>query len=219
MYEQVASQHDKIDDFRGKLLAVLPAITGLSLFGLGKTDMNCALFPAIGIVGVFASVGLFVHELRGITECYRLIGNGFKLERKLATPEDDYGQCGPFSTKYLRGFNGIVSRETAAILVYPATIAAWALVATANWSCAASSSNPPSTPTVMLNSWRDAVAPVLVFLGAALISEGYLVWNSYEVTGCSRIVAACSGIAAGTRSFFQKIKSSLGSRTPAHSKH
>jgi len=37
MYQQVAAQHDKIDDFRGKLLAALPAITGLALF----SEANC----------------------------------------------------------------------------------------------------------------------------------------------------------------------------------
>jgi hypothetical protein len=34
MYGQVAAQHDKIDDFRAKLLALVPAATGIGLFTL-----------------------------------------------------------------------------------------------------------------------------------------------------------------------------------------
>jgi hypothetical protein len=64
IYQQVSAQHDKIDDFRGKLLAALPAITGLGLFFGGKLPDSCDHYLlAIGIFGVFASAGLFVHEL------------------------------------------------------------------------------------------------------------------------------------------------------------
>ena len=32
MYKEVAAQHDKIDDFRAKLLGFLPIVTGVGLF-------------------------------------------------------------------------------------------------------------------------------------------------------------------------------------------
>jgi hypothetical protein len=172
MYQQVAAQHDKIDDFRGKLLAVLPAITGLALFFGGRlpASPDHYLLEAIGIFGALASVGLFVHELRGISECYMLIGIGASLERKLTKAEGDDARYGPFSTRYSRGFNGPVSRESAAIIVYPATIAAWIFIAI-------------SQP--VMNLWHliaACVAPVTVFILIALVSEKWLVSNSHKVT-------------------------------------
>src|SRR5262245_43273359 len=79
MYEQVAKQHDRIEDFRAKLLGFLPFVTGIGLFALvGKSPPDTAaasasVFLAIGIFGAIASIGLFVHELRGIINCYMLV--------------------------------------------------------------------------------------------------------------------------------------------------
>ena len=83
MYEQVAKQQDRIDDFRAKLLGFLPFVTGIGLFalvGMSPTafvDSNF-LVMTIGIFGAIASIGLFVHELRGIINCYMLIRNRWR---------------------------------------------------------------------------------------------------------------------------------------------
>jgi hypothetical protein len=124
MYKEVAAQHNKIDDFRAKLLGFLPVVTGAGLFAVLEKDppSTChfgAFTTIIGIVGALSSVGLFVHELRGITDCYMLIGIGNKLEHKLTTD----ARWGPFSSR--QGCRGLVSREAAALFVYPTTIAAW----------------------------------------------------------------------------------------------
>ena len=127
------------------------------------------LLAAIGIFGALASVGLFVHELRGISECYALIGIGSSLERMLAKAEEDDARYGPFSAQYSRGFNGPISRETAAIIVYPATIAAWIFVAI-------------SQPAMKL--WQliaACVVPLGVFILIALVSEKWLVSISHKV--------------------------------------
>src|SRR5215471_2877282 len=99
MYQQVAAQHDKIDDFRSKLLAALPAIAGLSFFfGPGKsTDLNPELFPIIGMLGAFVSMGLLVHEIRGIIECYMLWAVGAELELRITNAQNDDARYGPFS--------------------------------------------------------------------------------------------------------------------------
>jgi hypothetical protein len=139
MYDKVTTQHDKIDDFRAKLLGFLPIVTGIGLFALAKDlpkDENLPsgmveLLPAIGLFGALASLGLFVHELRGITECYMLIELGRVLERRLAGAElaQEKEPPGAFAGRRSWGFSGLVSRETAALIVYPATIAAWVFVA------------------------------------------------------------------------------------------
>jgi hypothetical protein len=152
MYDKVATQHDKIDDFRAKLLALLPIATGIGLFALVKDAPNdIGFFLPIGIFGAIASFGLFVHELRGITECYMLIELGAALENKL-TPKMKLR--GAFSGRSSWGFAWYVipswyviprmkivphnktnvsrtnvSRETAALIVYPTVIAAWVFLA------------------------------------------------------------------------------------------
>jgi hypothetical protein len=145
MYDKVATQHDRIDDFRAKLLALLPIATGIGLFALVKDapTRDVGFFLAIGIFGAISSVGLFVHELRGITECYMLIELGAALEEKLTQKKQKKMKLpGAFSGRSSWGFawyvmpNGtakknktIVNRETAALIIYPTVIAAWVFVA------------------------------------------------------------------------------------------
>jgi hypothetical protein len=125
MYEQVAKQHDRIDDFRAKLLGFLPFVTGIGLFALvGKdfphpapgqdvtlsratpsaasehllavVDLNF-LVMAIGIFGAIASIGLFAHELRGIINCYMLVRIGRELEKLMNEEKQDVAYVfGPF---------------------------------------------------------------------------------------------------------------------------
>ena len=98
-----------------------------------------------------------------------LIAIGDSLERKLTQAEEDDARYGPFSTRYSRGFNGFISRETAAIIVYPATIAAWMFVAI----------QKPGT-----NLWyliAACVAPVTVSILIAWVSEKWLVSYSHKV--------------------------------------
>jgi hypothetical protein len=90
---------------------------------------DVGFFPAIGLFGALSSIGLFVHELRGITECYMLIEIGKVLEHKLAKPTEGKSPPGTFSGRSWWGFHGLVSRETAALIIYPATIATWMCVA------------------------------------------------------------------------------------------
>jgi hypothetical protein len=168
MYQQVAAQHDRIDDFRAKLLGLLPAVTGLGLLvtiGEKKPDsLNSDFLAAIGIFGALASIGLLVHELRSISRCYMLISIGFVLEHRLTKTGDDDARFGSFSSRLAWGFGGPVSRENAALIVYPASIAAWGFVAA--W------------PT--LDSWSLAV-PVFLFFLAAIVGHRWLAWDRRRV--------------------------------------
>jgi hypothetical protein len=133
MYQQVGAQHDKIDDFRAKLLALLPVVTGIGLFAVLEKDpqvgaCHFSALTTIGIVGALSSIGLFVHELRGITDCYMLIAIGTALERKLTKANTDT-KWGPFSSRHWTGCRGLVNREIAALIVYPTTIDTWVFIA------------------------------------------------------------------------------------------
>lgn len=172
IYKQVAIQHDRIDDFRAKLLGFLPAVTGVGLFALVKTEATDPEFlVAIGLFGALAAMGLFVHELRGITDCYMLIAIGHKLEESLANKAD--AKFGPFTTRFrLKGwYEWFVSRETAACIVYPATITAWAVLGA--WGV-------QELRPGALGS-RVPVLAVVLFIGAALIAEFMLHWSFYKI--------------------------------------
>ena len=69
-YDQTCQRHRAIDDFRGKLLALLPIASGAAgLLLLSKSDSALTYLPVIGIYGCAVTAGLFVYELRGVHEC------------------------------------------------------------------------------------------------------------------------------------------------------
>jgi hypothetical protein len=161
LYKEVAAQHGKIDDFRATLLGYLPVVTGI---GLAVLNVNLAgvggYSTFIGILGVLSSAGLFVHELRGIIDCCLLIAIGCKLEHKLIRAKTDVKaevRWGPFSSKLWWGFGDYVSRETAALIIYPTAIATWAFVAIG-----------------AKNKYWSSVIAFFVFIVAFLIAERFL---------------------------------------------
>jgi hypothetical protein len=173
MYKQVGVQHDRIDDFRAKLLGFLPVVTGVGLFALVQKEPpnDPGFLVAIGIFGALASIGLFVHELRGITDCYMLTSIGHKLEESLAKEGD--AKYGPFTSRLkLKGwYEWWVSRETAACIVYPATITAWAVLAA--W--AVEELHPGALGP------RLPMLALVLFIGAALIAYLMLHWSFCEI--------------------------------------
>lgn len=170
MYQRVAAQHDQIADFRAKLLAALPAVTALGVFAThykNSGSFEPAAFGALGILGSLASIGLFVHELRGIAECYMLIAIGALLERKLTNGEDGDLRSSPFSSRLRWGFGRGVSRETAALIIYPVTIAAWVFVA---------------ARPMQERLWPSFVAALIVGVLAMVIGEACLLRDCRRVT-------------------------------------
>jgi hypothetical protein len=124
-YEEVCKSYHAIAEFRGKLLALLPIVsgTGISLL-LYKTNepLDTTHLFAVGVFGALVTVGLFFYELRGIQRCKSLIRIGRKLEEELLH------QFGQFTDRPPRGLNFIGS-ETAAWIIYPTMLLAWLYVA------------------------------------------------------------------------------------------
>jgi hypothetical protein len=87
---------------------------------------------AIGLFGFLVTLGLFLHELRGIEECGDLMRLGRALEEKMGLPkgqfsrEDDYyhGQSG-----YRTFMNNLKGPVGAAWIIYPSVCIAWLFVA------------------------------------------------------------------------------------------
>jgi hypothetical protein len=136
-YREVCANHRAITDFRGKLLTLLPLVSGAGIYVLiPKQSDPHALDPkyliAIGVFGFLVTLGLFLHELRGIQECGQLIGVGRSLEETMGLPEgqfvqeDNYYHKQSGLTCFVNNFKGPVG---AAWIIYPSVSLAWLFVA------------------------------------------------------------------------------------------
>jgi Na+/H+ antiporter NhaD/arsenite permease-like protein len=127
-YEQLCSSYRAIDDFRAKLLALLPLATGGGIFllvGDKKTAVAIEPYlPAIGLFGFVVTLGLFFFELHGIWKCAHLIRAGTELEENLCIEEKE----GQFIGRPL-GIFGFINEPFAAGIIYPAVLAAWIFLA------------------------------------------------------------------------------------------
>jgi hypothetical protein len=123
-------RYHAVDDFRMKLLGLLPVATGTGVFLLlnsnaellgddGGQVSNALL--AIGIVGFLFTLGLFAYELFGIKKCHYLIVAGQQLEVGMRLP-------GQFRTRP-RELAGFINEPFASAIIYPACMAAWAFLA------------------------------------------------------------------------------------------
>lgn len=129
-YDQICSGYQAIDDFRAKLLALLPLASGTGIFLLLSDTFTQSQGPAllpqfllpIGVFGFAVTLGLYCYELRGIQYCTHLIAAGRNLEQQLQV-------AGRFSTRPTRHVAGWISELSAAHLIYPAVLAAWIFVA------------------------------------------------------------------------------------------
>src|SRR5687768_16392561 len=87
VYEQLCSSYRAIDDFRSKLLALLPLATGGGIFLLASDKAKADVIPPylkpIGVFGLVVTLGLFLYELHGILTCTRLIEVGASIEESL----------------------------------------------------------------------------------------------------------------------------------------
>jgi hypothetical protein len=150
LYTQVCESYRAIDDFRMKLLGLLPVATGagvLVLLNSGKVDLNASgstleriqqVLAGVAIFGVAITLGLFAYELHGIKKCGRLIKIGARIERDMGSAGRFYGQ---FATRPHR-VAGFIDVPFASSVVYPAAVAIWVfvgVVSLSGWAAVAAS--------------------------------------------------------------------------------
>jgi hypothetical protein len=122
VYQQLCDSYHKIDDFRAKLLALLPFASAAGLFLLlndklpSPAAMRAAgpFFVPIGIFGVVVTLGLFAYEIYGIQKCGELIDTGIRLETEMKVR-------GQFTSRP----NRVINEVFAAAVIYPAVLAGW----------------------------------------------------------------------------------------------
>ena len=135
-YQEVCANHRAITDFRGKLLTLLPLVSGAGIYVLipkqSPNDLDSKYLVAIGVFGILVTLGLFLHELQGIHECGGLITLGRSLDEKMGLPKgqffllDDYFHPKSRLKRFVNNFKGPVG---AAYIIYPSVGFAWLFVA------------------------------------------------------------------------------------------
>jgi hypothetical protein len=152
LYDKVCGQHDEISDFRAKLLALLPIVSGAGIFLLiQKSGIPSELFPhllAIGLFGIVVAMGLFVFELQGIQHCHVLIYTAEKLEKELSNTFKGAFRCKPRPTCRM----GV---PVAARMIYSAVIGAWAYIAALGYTSTTGDSVSPTPFNVRVGQAVD----------------------------------------------------------------
>jgi hypothetical protein len=90
LYQEICKSIHDIDDFRMKLLGLLPLTSLVGIFALGNNSLfatqSTEAKHLIGFISIFAAcltLSLFIYEIRGILRCSDLIRRGAEIENVL----------------------------------------------------------------------------------------------------------------------------------------
>jgi hypothetical protein len=130
-YSAVCDAYHKIDDFRAKLLALLPLASGTGVFLLLNTEgrptpENKPIYVALGLLGFLTTLGLFVYELGGVSRCHRFIQAGRALESELKLLSDDGRRLAVFGALPTGLLGWLRGQAVAAWIIYPTVLGGWA---------------------------------------------------------------------------------------------
>jgi hypothetical protein len=128
VYRELCTSYHNVDDFRMKLLGLLPLATGTGVILLSdaltdekKREFAKQFTRPIGAFGFVITLGLLCYELYGIKKCHRLIQAGKGIEGAL-------GVQGQFTNRPREVF-GAINEPFAAGVIYPAVLAVWVYLA------------------------------------------------------------------------------------------
>ena len=123
-YKELCNSYHAIDDFRAKLLALLPFATGVgAVFLLGNIEpVNEKYLEPLGIFGFVVTLGLFAYEIFGIYKCHALIKSGKFIETIQLKVNGQFKTRPP-------GVLGFIDEPFAGGIIYPAVLASWLYIA------------------------------------------------------------------------------------------
>jgi hypothetical protein len=130
-YDQTSQLLRTLMDVRFKLLAFVPTVSGAAVAILG-TPRPAAELVGVGLLGLVATLGIFVYELRNSQLFDSLVHRAGELERQLSLTSvlGSHGAGGlfserpPHSVRFAR-FLPPVGHDRGLSLVYAAAIAGW----------------------------------------------------------------------------------------------
>ena len=134
MYTELAKAHQATIDFRQKLLAALPVLSGggiaLLLVNTEAGGLEPWMLVFLGAFGVAVTIGLFMYEARNIQECGALIERGAALEALAGAPTGQF-MFRPPSLAMRKAIGvgsvkkGKISIQNASRVVYSTVLLAW----------------------------------------------------------------------------------------------
>jgi hypothetical protein len=137
VYQEICKSHQAIDEFRMKLLGLLPltSLTGIfllskadSLFSMSGTNPN-KLIAFIGIFAATFTLALFLYEIRGILRCHDLIHKGSDIEVSLKVV-GQFCVCKEEHESVKKNKrHAVFNAKLAACVVYSVVFTAWLFLA------------------------------------------------------------------------------------------
>jgi hypothetical protein len=125
-YKEVGESFRQLDDFRAKLLGLLPLASGAGIFVVLKD--GAGTMPAtLGMLGAAATLGLWIHECRTIIRCKALIDSGQELEKALQL-QPDQSLFQKYPRDRFKRFYPFISTGVASTIVYGSVFLAWLYV-------------------------------------------------------------------------------------------
>ncbi|MGH9908749.1 MAG: hypothetical protein ACRD8U_24590 [Pyrinomonadaceae bacterium] len=140
-YQELCKSYHSIDDFRMKLLGLLPLTSLVGIFGLGNdvllTQENPISRHLITFVAIFAAaftLALFVYEIRGILRCSDLIRRGRDIEALLEIEGQFFvcvkeHECKETGRTWRERMTAFFDAKLAACVIYSTVFAAWVFAA------------------------------------------------------------------------------------------
>jgi hypothetical protein len=134
-YSEVCKSYHAIDEFRMKLLGLLPlaSLIGLALLNadhLVASEATASSKELVGFAAIFASaltLALFSYEMRGIRRCHNLITEGKHLEEALGIGHGQFHVCVEEHSNY-SGFFDVLNAKLTACAIYSIVFAGWLFI-------------------------------------------------------------------------------------------
>jgi hypothetical protein len=137
-YEEICKSYHSIDEFRTRLLGLLPLSSLVGIFLLDPTKMVSAtampLNELFGFASLFAALltlALFGYEIRGMRRTHTLIAEGFHLEQQLGIMHGQFHICSEQKCHDDLDDNLIVkffNSKLIACFIYSTVLVAWLFI-------------------------------------------------------------------------------------------
>jgi hypothetical protein len=137
LYEEICKSIHDVDDFRMKLLGLLPLTSLIGIFALGKDSLFSTqtaesrnLVAFIAIFAAALTISLFIYEIRGILRCHNLIIRGRAIEDLLGVEGQFYvcmeeHACKKKGKDWIERANNFFDAKLAACVIYSTVSTGW----------------------------------------------------------------------------------------------
>jgi hypothetical protein len=121
VYSEVCKGYYNVREIQLKLLAFIPAISGIAASLVIGKQIDTTHLPIVGILGVVFTIGVFTYGIRADQHAQSLIRHGRSLEQALKLDE------GQFKNRP-KPYGRVLGYTTALSLIYAGLLLAWGYI-------------------------------------------------------------------------------------------